>query len=165
MESLGWFRKLFDYNHWGNRKALESIETIGGSRERVLSIGGHIVVAQRVWLMRLLGSRNAPGTPWPDLSLEEVRAASLEEVRTAAEELHSHYTAYLNTLTPEKLNEDLAYRNTQGVEFRTPVRDVLTHLVMHSAYHRGQIAAAVRESGGEPAVTDYVAYVRQLQKD
>jgi uncharacterized damage-inducible protein DinB len=32
---------------------------------------------------------------------------------------------------------------------------------MHSGYHRGQIAAAVRESGGEPAYTDYIHAVRQ----
>jgi uncharacterized damage-inducible protein DinB len=41
-----------------------------------------------------------------------------------------------------------------GAEFKTPIRDVVTHLVMHSAYHRGQVAAAVKEDGGKPAPTD-----------
>jgi len=35
------------------------------------------------------------------------------------------------------------------------------HVVTHSAYHRGQVAAAVREAGGKPEATDYVVWVRQ----
>lgn len=49
----------------------------------------------------------------------------------------------------------------EGVEFSTPMADVLMHLVMHSAYHRGQVALAVRAAGGKPALTDYVVWVRQ----
>ena len=36
-----------------------------------------------------------------------------------------------------------------------------THVVIHSAYHRGQIASDVRASGGVPAYTDYIHAVRQ----
>jgi uncharacterized damage-inducible protein DinB len=32
---------------------------------------------------------------------------------------------------------------------------------MHGAYHRAQIAAAVRESAQEPAYTDFIHAVRQ----
>jgi len=156
MESLDSFRKLFDYDYWGNQEALQSIETVTGSREQALKIAGHILGAQRVWLTRLENPEFSPGTPRPVLNLDEAR--------TAAEELHRRLTALLGNLRPEKLEEDLVYRNTKGVEFRTPLRDVLTHLVMHSAYHRGQIAAAVREAGGKPAATDYVVYVRQVKK-
>ena len=39
--------------------------------------------------------------------------------------------------------------------------DILTHVTMHGAYHRAQIAAAVRESGGEPAYTDFIHAARQ----
>jgi uncharacterized damage-inducible protein DinB len=69
--------------------------------------------------------------------------------------------ALLDKLTPEKLAQDLTYLTMAGAEFKTPIRDVLTHLVMHSAYHRGQVAAAVREDGGKPTPTDYVVYLRQ----
>jgi uncharacterized damage-inducible protein DinB len=38
---------------------------------------------------------------------------------------------------------------------------VLTHVVMHSAYHRGQIATHMRASGQTPAYTDFIHGVRQ----
>ena len=66
----------------------------------------------------------------------------------------------LDNLTAEKQAGELAYQTTKGIEYRTPVGDVLMHLVLHSSYHRGQVAAAVREAGGKPAVTDYVVYLR-----
>lgn len=72
--------------------------------------------------------------------------------------------ALLDKLTPEKLDENLKYRNRKGVEFQTPIRDVLMHVIMHSVYHRGQVAAAVREAGGKPAATDYMVYVRKMKK-
>ena len=40
------------------------------------------------------------------------------------------------------------------------MRDILTHVTMHSAYHRGQIAADVRVAGFTPAYTDFIHAVR-----
>ena len=40
------------------------------------------------------------------------------------------------------------------------MEDVLLHVVMHSVYHRGQIATEVRAAGHTPAYTDYIQAVR-----
>lgn len=37
--------------------------------------------------------------------------------------------------------------------------DSVVQVAMHSAHHRGQVARRVRELGGEPPVTDYIAWV------
>jgi len=156
MESLDSLRKLFEYDYWANQEVLRSIATLNVTAERALKIAGHIVGAQRVWLGRLESPDTAPPAPWPLLSLEEANAA--------VSEMHQRWNSFLSNLAPERLDEDLVHWNSKGVEFREPVRDVLMHLVMHSAYHRGQIAAAVREAGGKPAATDYTVYVRQQRK-
>lgn len=39
--------------------------------------------------------------------------------------------------------------------------DILTHVLMHSAYHRGQIASHMRANGKTPAYTDFIHAVRQ----
>ncbi len=38
------------------------------------------------------------------------------------------------------------------------VRDSLTQIFIHTAYHRGQVATRVRELGGEPSLTDFIAW-------
>ncbi len=156
MDGMEFFHKLFDYDHWGNREALSSLATVNDGRERALQLFGHIVGAERIWLARF-------DTPDPK-SIEVWPGLTVESCRPAVDDLHQHWVGLLNRLTPEKLTQPLVYRNTKGVEFKTPIQDVLMHLVMHSAYHRGQVAAAVRAAGGNPAATDYIVYVRQQGK-
>jgi len=153
MESLDTFRQLFEYDHWANQESLLSIADLSMISDRALKIAGHIVGAQRIWLARLATPGSAPAAPWPLMTLKETRAAFSD--------LHSRWNSFLDQLAPERLGEDLVHRNTKGDESRVPVRDVLMQLVVHGAYHRGQIAAAVREAGGNPSPTDYILYVRQ----
>jgi uncharacterized damage-inducible protein DinB len=153
MDAKQFFQNLFEYDYWGNREALASLGTVGSAAERPRKFLCHIIGAQRLWLARFDNPSPTGVEPWPALSLEECRAA--------VEELHLSWSGRLDQFAPESFAQDLLYRNTKGVEFRTPLKDVLTHLVMHSAYHRGQVAAAVREAGGKPAATDYVVYARQ----
>ncbi|MEJ2008007.1 MAG: DinB family protein [Acidobacteriota bacterium] len=156
MELLGSLRKLFEYDYCANQEALRSVATLNVSAQRALKVAGHIIGAQRVWLGRLEAPDAAAPAPWPLLSLEEAKAA--------VSEMRQRWSSFLDNLAPERLDEDLVHRNSKGAELRVPVRDVLMHLVMHSAYHRGQIAAAVREAGGTPAATDYIVHVRQHRK-
>jgi uncharacterized damage-inducible protein DinB len=150
------FRNMFEYDYWANREALASLSTVEGDAARARRFFAHIIGAQRVWLARFESPEPPTTAPWPEMSLDEARAA--------LEELHGRWMTLLEKMTPEKLAGDLAYRNTKGQEFKTPLQDVLMHLVMHSAYHRGQVAAAVRDAAGKPAATDYVVYARQLKK-
>jgi uncharacterized damage-inducible protein DinB len=55
----------------------------------------------------------------------------------------------------------VSYTNSKGELWTSTVEDILTHLVIHSAYHRGQIASDLRSAGREPAYTDYIHAVRQ----
>ena len=40
----------------------------------------------------------------------------------------------------------------------TSMRQALLQVPMHSHYHRGQLATRIRELGGEPPLTDFVAW-------
>ena len=55
----------------------------------------------------------------------------------------------------------MSYRNSQGETWSSRKDDILMHVVMHSAYHRGQIAADMRIAGLVPAYTDFIHSVRQ----
>ena len=153
------FRRLFEYEYWADREALASLAALAGSAngagDRALRFFNHIIGANRVWLDRLEQRGASAAQPWPTLTLEECREAP--------EETNRRWGAYLKRVTPEGLSQDIVYRNTKGVEFATLLQDILMHLVTHSAYHRGQVAAAVREAGGKPAATDYVVWVRQVK--
>ena len=90
---------------------------------------------------------------WPDIDLDGCQAR--------LEELDQLWPEYLAKLEEDDLEDGRAYRNTIGEFWTSTVGDILTHVAMHSSYHRGQIASAVRESGGAPAYTDFIHAVRQ----
>ncbi len=153
MMTTDYFQKMFDYDLWANEKALESISTVVSQGE-ALHFMAHIVGAHRIWLARFDVTTDGSPEPWPKLSLEDCSAAILQ--------LHGAWKNLLNRMSPEKLSGDISYRNSKGAEFKNAVADVLNHMVMHSVYHRGQVAAAVRQAGGKPALTDYIVYARLL---
>ncbi len=62
----------------------------------------------------------------------------------------------------DSLNTQPNYKNLKGSLFETLLSDILAHMVNHGSYHRGQIASLIKKSGGEPAGTDYIGYVREL---
>jgi uncharacterized damage-inducible protein DinB len=153
MENLNHFHKLFEYDYWADWGCLSSLDSAGSIPENALKIFGHLIGAQRVWFSRIERESLSAPEVWPSLNLEGCKAA--------VEELHNRWTTLLDKVSPGQLREDVSYRNSKGVEFKTPLEDVLQHVIMHSAYHRGQVAIGLREAGGKPAVTDYVVYIRQ----
>ncbi len=62
---------------------------------------------------------------------------------------------------PAGLAETVVYKNSKGEPWTSTVEDILTHVLLHSAYHRGQIASQVRAGGEQPAYTDFIHAVRQ----
>ncbi|MGA7513237.1 MAG: DinB family protein, partial [Candidatus Sulfotelmatobacter sp.] len=68
---------------------------------------------------------------------------------------------FLSQLPPVGLMETVVYKNTKGEPWTSTVEDIVTHVLLHSAYHRGQIATLVRASGEQPAYTDFIHAVRQ----
>ena len=152
MDLLDYHRHQFAYDDWANREAIASLEAIASPPARAVRFMAHIVGAELLWLARLTGQRS-PLAVWPELTPAEIRAH--------AEAMRERWRAYLSALTPAALGEDVAYTNSKGESYTTAVGDILTHVVIHSAYHRGQIATEVRGSGNEPAYTDYVHAVRQ----
>ncbi|MCS3649485.1 putative damage-inducible protein DinB [Salinibacter ruber] len=54
----------------------------------------------------------------------------------------------------------MAYTNSTGTRFETPLRDCRRDVVNHGTHHRAQIALVLREADGAPPPTDYIFFVR-----
>ena len=87
---------------------------------------------------------------WPELSLEQCNDLLQDLGRRLAGDLDQDSPA-----------RQVRYTNSRGEPWTSTVEEILTHIVIHSAYHRGQIASDLRASGQEPAYTDYIHAVRQ----
>ena len=152
MNLADYLRKEFVYDAWANQETLAAIRTASGENGRSLQLMAHILSAERVWLERL---RQVPQSVpvWPEGDLERCQAE--------AEKLDHEWHEYLELATAGDISQTISYKNTKGEPWTSAIIDVLTHVVMHSAYHRGQIASDMREAGNVPAYTDFIHGVRQ----
>lgn len=112
----------------------------------------HVVAAQYVWFDRLTQQQQRFPV-WPKFTLAECEAE--------ATKLAALWTEYLNELTDDQLAVPVTYKNTIGEAWSSRVDDVLTHVLMHSSYHRGQIASDTRDAGLTPRTTDFIHAIRQ----
>ena len=152
MTMLEHIRNLFSYDDWANREILGSLQALSTPPERSVKLLAHIVSAERLWLERLLVHQQTLPV-WP--------AFTLVQCKLEVDQLPGRWKNYVAALGEAGLSRSLTYKNTKGESFTSEKQDILLHVVMHSAYHRGQIAADVRAAGFTPAYTDLIHAVRQ----
>jgi uncharacterized damage-inducible protein DinB len=153
-------RELYAYNHWANQRVLASVSPLSGeqfTRGMGNSFGSvrdtvaHILAAEWIWLERWLGrSPKAllPASDFPTVASIRERWATVEQERNR----------FLQTLTPAKLQDSIAYTNTRGEGYSYLLWQQMAHVVNHSSYHRGQVTTLLRQLGAEPQNTDFLSY-------
>ena len=143
---------MWEHAAWADRLLLEALERLDPPPEPAWREYAHVLGAESVWLDRLL-QRPARVAVWPELSVEEAVALSAR--------LRTEYADYLATLPGDDvLDAAVAYVNSAGQPFETPVGDILLHVALHGQYHRGKINLLLRQADLAPAPTDYIAFAR-----
>jgi uncharacterized damage-inducible protein DinB len=151
---------LFAYNRWATARTLDAAELLtdeqltrdlGGSFPSVRDTLAHMVAAEWIWLSRWMG--DPPGTA-PDLSgCTEARA-----LRERWQVLAGAQSAYLAGLTAAALERPVSILTRTGIAAELPLHETLRHVVNHATYHRGQVAAMLRQLGAQPVATDLFLY-------
>ena len=142
---VDWVR-LFRYDDWANREEVRHLRT--SSHPNALRLLGHIVGTQWLWYARLRGEPPREAI-WPDLTLDGIEQ-SIDLIGSFWQEF----------LSGADFDGTISYTNSKGQPWTSRVEDVVMHVILHGAYHRGQIALALRTSGREPAYTDYIHCTR-----
>ncbi len=149
MNEQGYFRRLAAHDEWANRKLVEGLRALPSTPQRALDVMAHIIGTEWTWLGRI--HRSAPAMKvWPGISLD-----------ACDQELRKLRQAWEGLLGSTDLDLTYPYTNTKGERFENNVRDTLTHVFLHSHYHRGQIVRMIRESGAEPPYIDFIDAVRK----
>jgi uncharacterized damage-inducible protein DinB len=156
MNTLAMLRRTYRYNGWANQRAIESIKQMSPHSQKALKALSHLVLAEQAWLSRITTPTDSTGANyWQELNLEDCLQVNAENQQT--------FQSLLEEADEDSLDKIIVYKNSKGAEFHTPVRDILQHVSMHSMYHRGQIAAAVKAEGGAPLYTDFIFYLREAE--
>ncbi len=148
MPPLAAVRRQFQHHAWAGRTLVEALaaDPVPGA----LRPAAHALAADRVWHRRLTGGPTAGLEIWPTLDAAGCRSLWAE---TTAD-----WRAFLDGLAA--LDGRVAYQNTSGDAFESPVADVLDHVRLHGAHHRGQACVALRAAGVVPPTLDLIVWSR-----
>ena len=145
------FRRLFQYDYWANQAVSGALKSADMTSGHALALLAHIVGTQYEWFARIK-EEVSPLAIWPELSI-----AHCEQ---HADALQGIWQEFINMLDPSSLMATVAYKNSKGRPFTNSVAEILLHVLMHSTYHRGQIATEMRALGHTPAYTDFIVAAR-----
>ncbi len=142
----------FEYNFWANLQIASALKGIIYP-PKCLSLLSHIISAQDIWFERIKKTNSYQIEVWDEYTLPECEIL--------IEQSNNKWKNYLTRISEEKLNSTILYRNKNGIEFTNSLKDIITHVLNHSNYHRGQINLLLSNAELKPATTDYIYYLRR----
>lgn len=151
---------LFAYDEWANDRLLTAVEQLapeqvtrplGGSFSTVGDTMGHIAAVEWIRMQRLLGTSPAAAPAWS-------KGAPPSELRTRLRAVEANRASFFRSLSDDALARAVAYTLLNGTRGEQTLGDLLTHVVNHSTYHRGQVATMLRQVGAVPPATDFLLF-------
>jgi uncharacterized damage-inducible protein DinB len=153
MQTVDLLRDLFRYNDWANRRIVVAVKETGSEKcRRILS---HILTTENEYIERFNGKDSTGFEFWPDQSIEELGSLA----RSTADK----FDKLLRRFDEEGLDIAIRYRTSKGEAKENDFREMLTHVIIHSSIHRGNIILKLREEGFEPPKIDHMIYLRETK--
>jgi len=146
------FLKWYQYNAWANRKIMVCLETQKVEDEKILTVFGHLMAANFIWLNRIQDLPKSKYELWGHYDLNILRMM--------VEEADTLWMSFIRE--NENFDRLMKYHNYVGKYFENNVQQIMIHLVNHGTYHRGQVAMLLRQKGFEPVNTDYITHDRVI---
>ncbi len=154
MTFVAHFTKMIHYTSWADRLCLDSFQK-QKPPDKALLIFSHSIVCGVLWYDRVIG-RPSVYPLWETIPIEKLRTISETSI--------ADWLNLLEKKTDADLQEPISYKNTSGISYTTSLHDILTHAFNHATHHRGQVVVLMREAGIVPPGTDYILYIRELEK-
>jgi uncharacterized damage-inducible protein DinB len=159
-------RGLWDYHWWANRRLFDVAAALGDEATRrevgkpfsVPTLKGmfaHIYGADWVWLERWKG--NSP-TALPG----EAELKTMADLRARWDPFETEQRRFLEAITPADLPRVVAYKDTRGNAYTSPMWQLLQHVPNHATHHRSEIATMLTMVSGSPPPTDLILYYRSV---
>lgn len=142
---------LVKHMEWADALVGHALERADGASIEAVKAYAHLVAAEEIWLARTEG-RATRLSVQPEITLAEARAVATQAA--------AGFRALAASPEPTRT---ISYRNLAGTSFETPLDQIITHVCLHGAYHRGQVSLLLRRGNAEPAPTDYIAFARLAQ--
>ncbi len=152
MNSKQHLEKLFEFNDWANRRLITALKS--SPSKAALNYLSHVLITEREYYERLYGKDSTGFDFWKELSLDDCSKFAKENAEL--------FENLIKNFDDEGLGQIARYYTSGGRPVKNTFREILSHIVLHSMNHRGQILTILRKEGFTPPELDYIIYCREI---
>jgi uncharacterized damage-inducible protein DinB len=160
MEAMEMLKRGFRHDTWAREKLLSLISDLSneeftrshGVLGSISSRFAHIVDIDVLWMRRVY-ERESPASP-PD----KERFLDVREFSSYCRQVTQLRNEALLRLNPNDLLEVIEFCDTRGRRYRETIGDMLFHVVLHAAHHRGQLVLCLKALGYSAGYVDYYVW-------
>src|SRR5689334_8389071 len=152
------YRTLMHYKRWAtnglNSVIAENLERIApDERVLVLRLLDHIQAVDEIF------SHNLEARPHGYRAPRSVELPCFDALASKARSTADWYADYADALRPEQVDEVIPFSFSNGESTSMTRGEILLHVAMHAAGHRGQVALLLQKNGIQPypdRITDFL---------
>jgi len=161
------YRTLIHYKRWAtnglNGVLASSLERLPADEQVIaLRLLDHIQVVDEIFRHNLEAQPHGWQAP------RSAELPSLDKLAREARATADWYADYADALPPEQMDETIAFSFSNGEPARMTRGEMLLHVAMHSAGHRGQVALLLQKNGIQPfsdRITDFLHATAPLSNE
>jgi uncharacterized damage-inducible protein DinB/putative sterol carrier protein len=160
MSSIHTLERVFRYKAQSNREilaAMEQFDEDSPAQEIALRIIHHTYIVDRIFAAHMTGTGHRYTSP------NTVDVPALAQLSRSVGESDQSYIDYVVRLDEPQLAEVIDFTFTDGAPGRMSREEMLMHLTIHGAGHRGQVAWIMTENAITPAADGLTSYLHQAE--
>jgi len=136
--------KEFNYKKWANQELIDSIAQIDSVKypdkfRLAVRLLNHTYVADQIFKAHLTG--NGHSYTWVNTD----ETPSLTMLKAQIETCDDWYIDYVSTLNDDDRKRDVHFTFTDGEKGTMDVAEICSHILIHGAYHRGNIGMVLAD--------------------
>lgn len=146
------YLRQFQYNEEVIGEFIDVLNANPNSSEKAKTLMSHLLNALEIWVSRVQERE-------PEVGVWDLHAP--ERLHELNRKCHDTIFLLLETGNLKRVH---TYTNSAGKSFNNSLDEILTHLIIHSAHHRAQIATCWSSAGIEPPSGDFIFWARGRNK-
>lgn len=157
--------KMYDYHQWANKQVIDrlkelpesiydkEIKSVFPSVAKTLS---HIYLVDSGWLEVMSGKSFEEALQLEEQVSNLTKNMGIHEIEVIFSDLYERFKAFLNS-QPD-MEKIIEFDNPWAGPTAVSLSDMIIHIANHGTYHRGNIAAMLRQLGHSSVMTDYAVF-------
>ncbi|ESY12334.1 damage-inducible protein DinB [Mesorhizobium sp. M0615] len=152
MDALDLLRSLFVYQAWANGELLQKLAGLDqqehvDQRHTATRLINHNLVVSKIFAAHLSGTRHGYAS----------------ELSAGVAAMDRWYLDHIEAVSPKLMSEPVPFTFTDGDRAMMSRQEMLTHVVTHGGYHRGEIGRILMQIGIAPPWDTFAAHLHHAE--